>query len=80
MRTYKRILLAALAAAAIAAGATTQESRLAGDPSQWGAAKRGSFDITEELLTSQEDDKNGDVPVVPGLAGSDPRAFGRESA
>jgi hypothetical protein len=52
-----------------------EDDALAGDPSQWGAEsayKRGSFDITETETSEDSlaagDEKNGDVPVVPGLA------------
>jgi hypothetical protein len=66
MRKYKRIVLAALAAAAIAAGATTQ---VAGDPSQWGVAKKGSFDITDEQLAGSRGGM-ADLARDPAIAGS----------
>lgn len=65
MIRVKKLALAALVALVLTAGAAAQ---VAGDPSQWGVAKKGSFDITEVLAVTSGDDNNGDVPVVPGLA------------
>jgi glutamine cyclotransferase len=49
MTRMRKLALAALTALALAAGAIAANpgSTLAGDPSQWGVAKKGSFDITE---------------------------------
>ena len=49
MTRVQKITLAVLTTLALAAGAfaATPGAKLAGDPSQWGVAKKGSFDITE---------------------------------
>jgi len=47
MLRLKKTALAALVALALAAGGSASAHHLAGDPSQWGVAKKGSFDITE---------------------------------
>jgi uncharacterized membrane protein len=48
MLRLKQIALAALIALALAAGAfaSTTTQQHAGDPSQWGVAKKGSFELT----------------------------------
>ena len=49
MTRVKKLALVALSALALTAGAVaaTPAAELAGDPSQWGVAKKGSFDITD---------------------------------
>jgi hypothetical protein len=49
MPRVRTLIVAGLTALALTAGtvATAPSAQLAGDPSQWGIAKKGSFDITE---------------------------------
>lgn len=48
MTRVKKLALATLAALALAAGAAAYvpAQQYAGDPSQWGIAKKGSFDLS----------------------------------
>ena len=49
MTRMQKLTLAVLTALALTAGAVAASpaAELAGDPSQWGIAKKGSFDITD---------------------------------
>jgi hypothetical protein len=74
MVRIKKITLAALAALALAAGgvAYVPTPQVAGDPSQWGVYKKGSFDPSEaEQLAGGKDPE---YPTTPGIlaGGKDP--------
>jgi hypothetical protein len=67
MIRIKQRILAALVALALAASGTAYVPQVADDPSQWGVAKKGSFDLTKvEQLAGGKDPE---IPVVTGLAG-----------
>lgn len=66
MTRVKKLALAALTALALAAAAVaaTPTINIAGDPSQWGVAKKGSFDITEATVDGESVARKGSFDIT----------------